>query len=126
MGHSSKSFELKLFLNLIRALFPRWSFFEKVAYNFEIQFKIPNSSHWEPLTFEAKPSFMAFFLNADCNLALAQVNIIEHFSQDVLELQSKEVTISSKEVQHLTSFRLLRSVLRTKLNKYELDSPTIQ
>lgn len=59
-------------------------------------------------------------------MALAQVNVIEHFAQDIQNLQSVNPLIDSKEVQGLTSFRLLKSILEEKMQDFEFAASSIQ
>lgn len=59
-------------------------------------------------------------------MALAQVNVIEHFSQDIQDLQSLNPLVDSKDVQQLTSFKLLKTILEVKLQEFEFSSSTVQ
>lgn len=120
------TFRFSIFLNLIRALFPKWSFFDQVAFGFELEFKVPDSTQWEPISFKAERSFFNLFSNPHGNLAMLQGNILEHFVQDIQRLQSVSPTLDSKEVQALTTFKMLTALLVTKLKEYGLDSPTVQ
>lgn len=120
------SFQFSIFLNLIRALFPKWSFFDQIAYGFELEFKIPGATRWEPLSFQQSRQLFSLFLNPHGNLALAQGNILEHFVQDIQQLQLKNPLIDSKDVQSLTTFKMLKSLLEVKLQEYELGSSTVQ
>lgn len=65
-------------------------------------------------------------VNVDCNIKLAQINVIEHFARDVQELQVGNDLLCSQKVQELTSFKLLRSLIQMKLSEYLLESKTIQ
>ena len=124
--HSRAGFNPSLFLSLIRALFPYWSFFDRVGHQFELEFKVPNSKTWEPLSFGQVRSRLCFLFNANCNEAMAQVNIIEHFARDIQELQNINPAVHSRDVQNLTTFRLLKSLLKVKIQDYGLESKTIQ
>ena len=124
--HSRAGFNPTLFFSLIRALFPYWSFFDRVGHQFELEFKVPDSKSWEPMSFEQARNRFSFVFNANCNEAMAQVNIIEHFARDIQELQILNPAIHSRDVQNLTTFKLLKSLLKVKIKDYELESKTIQ
>lgn len=119
-------FQLSVFLSLIRALFPHWNFYDEVGFQFLLQFKVPDSNRWEVISFEQRRRVLSLLFNPECNLALAQINIIEHFARDIQELQAVNPLIHSKDVQKLTSFKMLKSLLRIKLKEYELNVATIQ
>ena len=119
-------FQFKTFLHLLRALFPKWSFFDQVAYKFEVEFKVAGSSNWIPITFFQTRQPLGLFLNPQVNMALAQVNIIEHFAHDIQLLQQRNDQIRSKDVHKLTSYKLLHSLLYVKLKEFDLDPRTIQ
>lgn len=121
-----KGFQLKLFMSLIRALFPKWSFFDQVAYSFEIEIKVPESQTWEVISFYQKRRPFSLFINSEMNLALAQVNVIEHFAKDIQNLQVINTTIDSKDVHELTTFKMLKSILKLKLSEYSYKPSTIQ
>lgn len=115
-----------LFFSLIRSLFPRWNFFDKIAYAFELEFKIAETSSWEPLSFLLHRSPLGLFFNPTANITLAQINLIEHFAHDIQELQKINPLISSLDVENLTSFKLLRSLIRQKLKEKDLNQFSFQ
>lgn len=125
-----RSFEFKLFLHLIRAIFPRWDFFEQVAYSFELSLKTPDSAGWEKLSFHQPRQLFTLFFNPGCNSKLAQYNVIEHFVQDLAELQKKTSTLQqellSTDVQALTSFKMLFVLIANRLPPPELAHYCIQ
>lgn len=127
---TSSRFSFKLFLHLIRALFPRWDFFEQVAYTFELHIKRPGANFWKPLDFNQPRRPFSLFFNADCNVQLAQFNLIEHFVQDLHELQNRDEQltkeISSDEISSLTTFKMLMSLLNAKLQTIEYSDDCIQ
>jgi hypothetical protein len=126
----SGSLKFSLFLSLIRALFPRWNFFDRVGHQFGVEFKTTRDSAWIPVHFERPRTGFALFLNADFNMALAQVNVVEHFAQDVQELPLQNTlhnkTLDSRLVRNLTSFKLLLSLLEVKQQELGIQSNTIQ
>lgn len=119
-------FQFKTFLHLIRGIFPRWDFFDQIAYSFHLEFKVPNSNQWEPIHFHQPRKAFSLFVSPHVNMALAEVNVIEHFAQDIQRLQSENPLIHSQEVQGLTSFKLLKSILNEKLKEYQLPASSIQ
>jgi len=123
-------FDFKLFLHLIRALFPRWDFFEQVAYTFELKFKRPGANFWETLDFNQSRRPLTLFFNANCNFQLAQFNVIEHFVQDLHEIQNRDAhlttEISSDEIAALTTFKMLIGLLSVKLQAVEYPDDSVQ
>lgn len=101
-------FKFKVFLNLIRALFPKWNFFDRIAYTFELHFKLKPSASWQQIKFDQYHTNAGLFINEKCNLSLAEFNIVEHFANDVQEHLSSITT--------LTSYKLLTSLLESKLS----------
>lgn len=120
------AFRPRLFFYLIRALIPRWNFFDHVNYQFELEFKIAGAETWEIVTFIQKKDLFGLLINPETNLDMAKVNIIEHFAYDVQDLISTNTQIRFKDVQRLTSFKLLRSLIETQLKSYELSNLTVQ
>ena len=116
----------KVFLNLIRAIFPNWNFFDKVAYNFEVEFKVKDAKVWEKISFDQTRQSLGLFVNPDCTVALAQVNIIEHFAKDIQDLQDEDSFVDSKDVQNLTTFKMLRSLISAKLQEYDFQESALQ
>jgi hypothetical protein len=123
---SRRQFRFGIFMNLIRAIFPRWNFFERVAYGFELHFKVPDALKWEQISFDQKRTPLSLLINPSCNLALAQVCLLEHFARDIQELQEQAELLASSEVQSLTTFKMVSSLLKSKLQEYELETGAIQ
>lgn len=119
-------FKFKKFFHLIRAVFPRWNFFDQVAYNFELEFKVKDASNWSPIQFYQKRQPLSLFLNTQTNMALAEVNIIEHFAKDIQDLQNKNALVHSRDIHKLVSYKLLKSLIEIKLQDYELPSSSVQ
>lgn len=119
-------FRPQLFIYLIRALIPSWNFFDHVNYQFGLEFKVSGSEKWENVTFQRKNDLFGLLINPEINMDMAQVNIIEHFAYDIQDLIFKDPKIRFKDVQRLTSFKLLKSVLRIQLKNYQIAHSTIQ
>lgn len=120
------TFQFKIFLSLIRALFPRWNFFDRVGHHLELEFKTPESSSWERIYFEQGRRPLGLFVNPEVNLALAQVNVVEHFISDLTDLQEGDRQISEADIHSLTTFQMLRSLLRMKLQEHNQNPGRLQ
>lgn len=119
-------FQFKTFLNLVRALFPHWNFFDRIASHFELSFKIPGSTEWSLISFDEERKIFGLLVNPQCNLSLAHVNIIEHFAADIQQLQQFKSGLHSKDVQKLSTFKMICSLLRLKLSDYSLKTNSVQ
>lgn len=115
-----------IFANLLRALFPKWNFFDQIAYSIELEFKVPGANEWTPVSFRQTRQFLSLFLNTETNLALAHINILEHFAEDIQVLKAHDPMIHSSDVQRLTTFKMVKSLLQIKLQDFELPSQTVQ
>ena len=113
-------FKFKVFLNLIRALFPQWNFFDRVAFTFELYFKLNTSESWQKINFDQKHTPLGLFANSKCNLSLAQFNTIEHFAIDVQE------QATGSKITDLTTYHLLKSLLATKISEMGLTPTEFQ
>ncbi len=121
-----KHFRLSSFLNLIRALFPTWNFFDQVQYQFGVEIKVPDLDRWEPLSFNQSRQAFNMALNGSANLAMAQVNVIEHFARDIQELLLDSPLVESRQVRSLTSFKLISALLKVKMQEYEVSPNSLQ
>ena len=114
-------FDISLFLSLIRALFPHWNFFDRIAYSFYVQYRFGQENSWKKISFNQVRRFHHVFLNYETNLALAKISIIEHFARDIQELENREIgmapSVWAGRVEELTSFCLVRDVLREEIKK---------
>lgn len=126
MGSLRPRFEFTVFLSLIRAIFPNWNFFDRIAFNFELEFKVPDSKKWEPVLFVVPRQSWGILFNSDSNLNLAQINVIEHFARDIQELQILNPLVHSRDVNALSTFKMLKAILRHRLQDYEIQNEMIQ
>lgn len=106
-------------IQLFRALFPRWDFFDKIGHRFDLEFKTEGSNSWNDIEFSQKRTPLGFFLNPETNLAMAQVNIIEHFVSDLQDSPQEDP-------QNFTSYKLLSALVKQKLTAYEFNSTSVQ
>lgn len=114
-------FNFKTFLSLIRALFPRWNFFDETGFNYEIHYLLPEHNTWKKIDFAHRQKFYHLFLNPTFNETLAEFNIVEHFARDIQEHEHQEIATSSK-----TSFKLFLSLMKLKLKWIGKDPSRIQ
>lgn len=110
-----ENFQFQTFLSYIRALFPRWNFFDQIAYHFELSFQTPGSSRWERLPLTQERKIFSLFWNPFGNLTLAQANILEHFARDLQELQSIQPQLTLTDLERLTTYQLMLSLVEIKL-----------
>lgn len=118
-------FDFKLFLLLIRSLFPNWSFFDQKSDKFELQFKVTGSPSWQVISFNLKRTPFGLFFNMQANLALAQVRILEHFAQELIQLQGKGQAFDTS-LESSTNFKLVCALLDTKINEIGLRADRAQ
>lgn len=102
------AFRFDLFLSLIRAIFPRWDFFDRIAYHFDLEYETERDGSWERISFRRRFSLFHLFINTDLNEALAQMNLLDHFAHDVQSLDRPEDATS------LTSYKLVSSLVGAK------------
>jgi hypothetical protein len=110
--NSRSGFQFSVFLSLIRALFPHWNFFDRVAHQFEVRYQTEEIPSWTLISFDQKPGFFSLFFNPSVNQALAEIGIIEHFAREIQEIGTEA---EADRIQGLSTFRMLKSLLRVKL-----------
>lgn len=108
----------KNFLHLIRVIFPTWNFFDQVGDAVELRFKLSEQMTWQTYNWERALKPWSLFSNASHNLRLAHYNVLEHFVSD---LQTFD-----KDVETLTTYKLLRSFLVLDLLQRWPDTLKIQ
>ena len=115
----NKQFQLSRFFNLIRALFPRWSFFDRLGHTYELHFRQTPEQVWQLVSFEQSRTWPQFFVglifNPTLNEALAQFNIIEHFVQDLQEYKKTETFSENFNISNLTTYKMLITLLKIKM-----------
>ncbi|XGC80635.1 hypothetical protein ACES2L_15010 [Bdellovibrio bacteriovorus] len=115
MIEAGPKFQIKKLINLIRVLFPNWNFFNQVAYEFNLWVLAPGATDWTLLSFDQKRKVLGVFVNPEVNLALAKLNLLEHFAQD---LQSD---LADEDVTQLTTYRMVKSLVTEKLIELKID-----
>lgn len=119
-------FQFSLFLSLIRSLFPRWDFFDQIAFSFAVEFRMSSDTDWKPLDFfyEHRKSRLVF--NPYVNEVLAQSGIVDQFARDIQELQNDKPSFTREDLQQLTTYRLVCSLLHVKLKHENLSDEKFQ
>jgi hypothetical protein len=110
----------------MRSLFPKWNFFDRIAYRFELEFKIPESEKWVGLKFVQTRQPLNLLVNPENNLELAQVAIIEQFAGNIQELFLENPLIDSIKVKNLTTYKMLLSLLQLKLSEFDYQPDSFQ
>lgn len=121
-----KMFRLSAFMNLIRVLFPSWSFFDQVETRVLIEAKPAGSSAWTELTAQSEHSLGALFHNPSVNLNHAIENVLREFLRDMKPYLEGSKEIDEIELAHMISFRQLCAWSRFKLEArgFSRDSET--
>ena len=120
------SFQFRLFLKLVRSLFPKWNFFDKLAHTFELHYKAQADQDWRCISFDQIHNIKNIVFNPTVNLALAQFNVVEHFSTDVQELGFSNSLVTETTLQNLSSYRLMKSLIAVKLQEAKETSNRFQ
>lgn len=107
--------DFSLFMSLIRSLFPRWDFFDRIAYDFRLQLRDSRGT-WIESTEDSSLSWGNIFLNPTHLRILAENNVVEHFARDVQELSGE-----SEKIVTLTSYRLLKDVVMERTKSFGLS-----
>lgn len=116
-----KRFDFKLFLNLIRSLFPNWNFFDQTAFAFSLKVKTNLSEQWFEIDFEKKRSWVSLFFNAELNENLAQYSVVEQFAHDIQQAPSLGAElVTHKMVASLLAFRMSEIKPLTKNFQFKL------
>lgn len=122
----SSGFQFSVFTSLVRALFPRWDFFDRIAHEFLLEYEGPGSSGWSLISFDQQWRPWHLFLNASTNLSLAQVNVVEHFARDVQELVGTREHLEPYQVHALSTYQMLETLVRVKLSAEPIKYPLVR
>ena len=80
-------------INRFRALFPRWDFFDRVAYQFSLEFKLSPGGNWQALDFSQTRTLRNLFYNPATNLALAQMSLIDQYVLHIENKKEQDITL---------------------------------
>ncbi len=75
---------------------------------------------WRQLSFDQPHKTSRMVFNPFINAALANASIVEHFARDIQELEKDKPDFNPADLENLTSYKLLCSLLHIKL---ERESP---
>lgn len=95
-----------------------WSFFDRTGDDIELRFKLSENMTWQKWRLEKELSPVGLFFNPEINLSLAHYNIFEHFIADL--------QFADTGAEHLTSYKLLRSLLSVDLTARFPDTVQFQ
>lgn len=116
----------RLFLNLMRALIPRWNFFDQVGHCFRLEVRGEASGPWHRISFLQKRRPLGLFFNPETNLALLQVGLLEHFVFDIQALANTGAQVEVQKIEALTTYRLLRDLVIFKMHESSWPAKNFQ
>jgi len=102
-------------LELLRVIFPRWNFFDRVRYQLVLEVKQFGTKEWLPISFNAARTTGGLFINPEVTRLHAEMSLLENFAQDVQKLVDSNGQVESARVQALTSFKMVRSLVVNRL-----------
>ncbi len=88
-------------LDLFRALFPKWNFFDQVGAHFFLEYRGSEEEPWIRVQFEGVRKKRSLLINPDANFLLAETHIIEQFAINP---------------ENKSSVKLVQSLLKTKIS----------
>ncbi len=105
---------IKHFLHLVRVIFPSWNFFDQTGYSFKLYFRNQHDQRWESLDLSCQLKPVSLFFNSEANYLLAQVGVIEHFTQEVQSLRADQIEKS-------TLYKMICSMIFAHLQNQKID-----
>jgi hypothetical protein len=119
-------FEVQTFLRLIRALFPRWDFFDSAGYRAVLQVRPVGAEEWQEVHFETERRPANLLFNPFTNFAHLQESLLQQLIGDVSEAAGKNGQIEASQLDDLASFRMVRALAREELIKRDFFSGPFQ
>ncbi|OYZ22954.1 MAG: hypothetical protein B7Y39_06800 [Bdellovibrio sp. 28-41-41] len=119
-------FRFSIFLSLIRSLFPRWDFFDQIAFSFVVYYKVSTDTEWKKLAFTQSHKSSRLVFNQAVNDTLMQSSVVEQFARDIQELENNTPNFSKSDIEDLTTYQLLCSLLEVKLKQKNLNNTEFQ
>ena len=113
-------------LELFRALFPRWNFFDRVSSELRLEIKPYGAANWQPLEFATARERFGLFLNPLVTLRLAEKALISDFANDLSHLISSDGRVDMTSVERLTTYRMVRSLVSLRLRGFETNANEMQ
>jgi hypothetical protein len=109
-------------MELLRVIFPRWNFFDRTGYQLVLEIKQTGAKGWLPISFNAARTMGGLFVNPEVTRLHAEMSLLENFVSDVQNLTDAEGKIDPKHVHKLTSFKMVRSLVMSRLMVTDPDS----
>ena len=122
----SESFELRSFLNLIRALFPKWSFFDESGHLFYLEVKAVGSDVWTNLKEDQERSAFGLFFNPSTNLSHAFDTLIQQFVFDLQDLLEADATPDEATLENMATYKMVRSLALRDLQNTDFKFGSFQ
>lgn len=103
-------------LFLLRSFFPNWRFFHRMGHVPTLFVRYSHAeqvwSPWQSTTPRAQRSLLQLLHNPAINLALANQNLVDHLSADLLVLNEEQ------DVQQLVTYQLIKRHARNYLQQH--------
>ena len=104
-------------LFLLRSFFPNWRFYHRVGHLRLLYVRFADSEAewqaWQPMTPRAKRRSLQLLHNPEINLALANQNLVEHLTTDILDMDEDQ------NVRQFVSYQLVMRLVRHLLQAQE-------
>lgn len=106
-------------LFLLRSFFPNWRFYHRVGHLrlLFVRFR-DDGDEWQPwqdMTPRAVRNSLQLLHNPDINLALANQNLIEHLTTDILDMQQEQ------NVQEFVTYQMVMRLVRYLLQQQSME-----
>ncbi len=102
-------------LELIRVIFPRWNFFDRIGYQLLLEVKRIGNQDWLPITFKDSRTLLSLFINPEGTRLHAEMTTLENFVQDIQKFVDAKGEVDPIKVKSLTSYRMVRSLVLNRL-----------
>ena len=106
-------------LFLLRSFFPNWRFYHRVGHLRLLYVRVAGADAqwqaWQPMTPRAKRQPLQLLHNPDINLALANQNLVEHLTTDILDMDEDHNV--REFVTYQLVMRLVRHLLQAQSDK---------
>jgi hypothetical protein len=111
-------------LFLLRSFFPNWRFYHRVGHLRLLYVRVAGADglwqSWQLMTPRAKRRPLQLIHNPDINLALANQNLVEHLTTDILDMQEEQ------KVQEFVTYQLVLRLVRHLLQAEAAQHPISQ
>ena len=94
-------------MNLFRSLLPHWNFFDRIIQTYGVEYRLKNSHSWQTLSFDQKRCSYSLNVNADLNLALANVSLLAHLAREIDEA-------NPDNFKKLTTFKMIQEIVKSE------------